>query len=160
MLIEKKKKEEQLYIAVEEGKTEEVRELISSHRVDVNCQPENKNFYLDATPLIIAACKGQIEMVQILLDSGADINRASRLGSTPLWHSAGRGHEDVVKTLIDRGADLNKADKYGWTPLHNAVMCQRNKIIKLLIDRGADPDRKDSKGRTPQKLAELGIIYV
>ena len=58
-------------------------------------------------PLYLAAMKGHIEVVKLLLDKGADISVAHADGWTPLNAAATRGHLEVVKLLLDKGADYN-----------------------------------------------------
>ena len=56
------------------------------------------------TALCIAAYAGHLEVVQMLLKAGADLNQAKTDGCTPLHLATTRGHEDVVQTLIAAGA--------------------------------------------------------
>jgi ankyrin len=71
------------------------------------------------TPLHFAARDGQMEAVQALLDSGADVNQISATDAmSPLVQSIITGHYDVAQYLLDRGADPNLATKKeGLTPL-------------------------------------------
>ena len=155
IIIEEKKNGMKLGIAAHDGKTEEVRSLISSHNVDVNF--EYGKYY--STPLVEAAAKGHNEIVQILLDSGADIDKGDYCSRTPLWFSAWCGRCDVMETLLDGGADPNKADEYGRTPLQCVARNGRNDVtktkgIQLLIDRGAKPNKADAYGRYPLYYAK------
>ena len=52
------------------------------------------------------------DVVQLLLDRGADPNQADEGGETPLHYAARWGHKDVVQLLLERGADPNKANRY------------------------------------------------
>ncbi|KAH8756434.1 hypothetical protein BGZ57DRAFT_957852 [Hyaloscypha finlandica] len=67
------------------------------------------------TPLMEAAWNGQGEAVQMLLDSGANINAVDDHGMTTLIRAARCGHEKLVKALLSRGADAAVKDKMGWT---------------------------------------------
>ena len=67
----------------------------------------------------------------MLIQAGAEINKAEENGETPLYTAAERGHETVVRALNELGADINKAINNGATPLviaahfgHEA-MCRR-----------------------------------
>ncbi len=64
------------------------------------------------TPLWQAASNGHTDVVRLLAEKGADVDRADTgswlfLGRTPLWHSACNGHLDVVRLLVEKGADVN-----------------------------------------------------
>ena len=59
--------------------------------------------------LYLAARKGHIEVLKLLLDKGADISVANADGWTPLNAAASSGHLEVVKLLLDQGADISVA---------------------------------------------------
>ena len=103
--------------------------------------------------LSLAVNHGQLEMVRLLLDLGADVNERTMLEEleepteswgTPLWYAALAGRLDIVELLLDRGADPN-ANVYasGW-PLRNAN--KHEAVRQLLLARGAKP--------TPYMIAE------
>ena len=144
MLIEKKKNEEKLHSASEEGNAEEVRRLVHDHAVDVNFTMGKYR----RTPLIEAARKGHIEIVKILLDAGADIDRedAYKWMNTPLLWAVSYNHYEIVKFLLDAGAKVDKADRYGLTPLW---WVESKDVAKILLEHGADPNKADDDGRTP-----------
>ena len=129
-----------------DGSLSEVKIILSSFMVDVNCVFKRD---FRSTPLLMASKRGCEEVVQLLLDRGADPNKASEDGCTPLHRAAWRGDKDVVQLLLDGGADPNKADEHGWTPLHCAARHSRKDVVRLLLKRGADPNKKDEDGETP-----------
>lgn len=91
----------------------------------------------DSTPLANAARLGRQEIVQYLLEAGAD----PTLGgcSSVLGNACGHGHWEICSILLDAGADPNDRDSEGATNLELAVWIGRADILKLLIERGADP---------------------
>ena len=56
-------------------------------------------------------------MLRILVERGADTNKANNNWATPLYIASRKGHVDVVRILAERGADINKARDNGSTPL-------------------------------------------
>ena len=81
------------------------------------------------TPLALAAHFGHLEIMRLLIDRGADVNRVAthRIGVTPL-HAALFGRQvEAALLLVERGADVTLArggsgwKRAGWTPLHYAA---------------------------------------
>ncbi|KAL7930526.1 ankyrin repeat-containing domain protein [Trichoderma chlorosporum] len=95
-----------------------------------------------------AACRvGNVDMIVLLLDSGADINAVAGEGyGTALQAacaSAGRkGSEEVVRLLLERGADVNAGGGKLGTALQTACITERFdgqlEILRMLLDHGAD----------------------
>eukprot|EP00879_Flechtneria_rotunda_P027602 GHRR01029574.1.p1 GENE.GHRR01029574.1~~GHRR01029574.1.p1 ORF type:complete len:147 (+),score=39.12 GHRR01029574.1:229-669(+) len=76
---------------------------------------------LQCTPLHVAAEKGQLEMVQYLVDHQVDIDAADVAMVRPLHLAAINSHTAVLKLLMDRGANPTKQDSDGDVPLHWAA---------------------------------------
>ena len=95
------------------------------------------------TPLINAAWYGHTDVVKVLIDGGAEPDKADRYGETPLHKAAENGslgRTDVVQFLINSGANLDKANNNGKTPLHRAAEKDNLEVVHLLIEKGAKPD--------------------
>jgi ankyrin repeat protein len=61
-----------------------------------------------------------VEVVRVLLEQGADINKAKNDGYTPFVRSLQKGHEEVVRVLLEQGADIDKAeDEWGDSFVHS-----------------------------------------
>ena len=97
------------------------------------------------TPLGAAVEQGR-EMVELLLEHGADPNIQDVGGSTPLHRAK---TVEMAALLLDRGADPNIANFSGATPLHNASGAGNLDLIRFLLKRGADPAVRDAQQRTP-----------
>jgi ankyrin repeat protein len=102
------------------------------------------------TALAIAAGNGRLEIVEMLLAGGADVNRRERkYGVTPLiWASLG-GNPKVSEALIAKGADPKQRDqKSGVDPLLAAAARGRAGVVKVLLEHGANPKTADKEGKT------------
>jgi hypothetical protein len=117
-------KMQQLVEAIKQNNLDKVKELISTVNINETFKEwnESKKIEAERTPLQYAANAGHLEIVQLLLEFGADINKGRiDTGATPLYGASIRGHLEVVKLLIENGADINKSDNNGWTPLNSAT---------------------------------------
>jgi len=129
------------------------------------------------TLLHVAASEGNFTIVQLLLDSGADINHQEHNGWTSLHLAVLKSHLDVVKLLLARGANImlpTKGDS--WAPIHtasrltplikspkckgkkaNKKVVERNKhcyeVLDLLLQHCSDINVKTKSGLTPLDLA-------
>jgi ankyrin repeat protein len=109
------------------------------------------------------ACgEGSVEVVQSLLDEGADVNQRDGDHATALDVASANGELEVAKLLIKYGADVNCRDKIGWTPLHHVSRGEHHDIAELLLDNGADINAKQQDLWTPLHFVScngnLGIV--
>lgn len=103
----------------------------------------------DSTPLYDAARKGNLKIVNLLIQRGADVNAVCH-GETALLKVVALGDVKVARELIKKGAEVNVADEHlGNTPLHYAVRNNQQDMIALLLSRGADMYAQNFKGETP-----------
>jgi len=116
--------------------------------MDPNVTDEKGN-----TALIAAAKEGHQEIVQLLLEKGADIEgRDSKFGGTPLIWAAIRGQTDTVKLLLEKGADINGVEeKNGMSGIILAAIKGNNQIIEVLLENGADVNSGDRRLTTAIK---------
>ena len=146
LLIQKENNEKKLLEASRKGNTKEVRRLISSFTIDVNCEEEQ--WYL-ATPLHFVSKNGKTDLVNLFLDRGADPNKADDRGMTSLHEAIEGGHTDGVQVLLNRWADPNNPNKHGDTPLHLAVRYIHKDVVIMLLKRGAHHYMINNNGETP-----------
>lgn len=113
-----------------------------------------------ATPFLRAAQSGDVTVMKLLLDHGANPKIATSNGDTALMVAAGIGWVDgvtfewseadnlaAVKMCLDLGIDPNVADGDGRTALHGAAHKGRNEVINLLVEHGAKLDARDKGSR-------------
>ena len=109
------------------------------------------------TPLIQACRGGFVKIVRLLIEKGADVDKADTtdegLGETPLDIACWWGHLDIARLLIENGADINKGDLYDRTPLFAACNNGRLDIVRLLVEKGADINKATRAGATPLAIA-------
>jgi ankyrin repeat protein len=89
------------------------------------------------TPLTYAATYGHVEVVRVLLEGGANVDRANGYGRTALHVADGYGHLDVCHLLLDWGAKVVPLDGEQYTALHVAALLGHLSLVKLLVERGA-----------------------
>ncbi len=114
-----------------------------------------------ATPFLRAAQSGDVTLMKLLLEHGADPSITTVHGVTPLMVAAGIGWVEgvtyewsreqtyeAVELLLELGADVNAHDRLdGRTALMGAAHKGRPDIVQLLVDNGADLDARDIGSR-------------
>jgi hypothetical protein len=160
-----------LHKAAREGDADRVRKLLDAG-ADVNVKNANTG-RLQYTPLHWAAYYGHLEIAELLISRGADLDAEDPDYSTPLYLAAEQGHPKVVEFLISKGAEVNvKSSRWGYTPLHRAawgpVTLRKHfgageegtvseadlngnylEIVGMLLEKGAKVDVLDNDGKTP-----------
>jgi ankyrin repeat protein len=103
------------------------------------------------TPLRLAASCGQVDIVKLLIASGAAIDRVRQnsVSETALGCALDRGHVEVAKVLLEAGAAV---DKGFYTPLCIAARHGNEELVQLLIDSGADLNRGSGHGKEETPL--------
>ena len=139
------------YVAAANGRGFEGRTPVAT-RTD----PKTEEFASGwLTPLTLAAREGNVDVVRLLVEGGADVNTVAGDGKTALAIAIFNGNYDVASFLVDRKADVNKPDAQRFTPLFYAVD-RRNMetapnfpwmvtadpmpLIRKLLDAGANPN--------------------
>lgn len=158
--------------AAAEGYLEAVQLFLDA---DENENIEAPNQY-GSTPLILAAARGHVEVVRLLLKRGANIEARGARNRTALEWAEQNGHPDCValireqlaeplltavldgeveltERILGLGADKETQDSYGNTPLALAALKGRVEILQLLLGVDADTEAKNQAGNTPLALA-------
>ena len=105
------------------------------------------------TPLHLAALNSDIEIVQMLLDRGANIYAKNIHGNTPLHNALKSMEAKIIGMLLNHGANIDAANKSGMTPLHLAITHNSKEITTLLLSRGANVNAKGNNVRPSRRIA-------
>ena len=151
-LIENEKRQALRY-AIENNNVDLVRFLLEA---STNGEKMEVNYGWDdgETILMRAIARDKIDIVELLIKSGADVNYQNREGVTALMVAVSKGLYDRAEFLINAGADVNLKTSYwsrypGSTALLGAaIVGSGTKFIELLIANGADINAQDDKGMT------------
>jgi len=99
--------------------------------------------------LMIAASKGRMDILRLLIENGAALDLKNHQGGqTALIFAAHWGHVEVVRYLIAKGANLNMQMDDGWTALIDSISRGNLEVAKILIDSGANINVKSNTGWT------------
>ncbi len=140
--------EPNIFEAAATGRVDRVRQLIKQN-------PELIKAYSPDGWTALHLNFGNLEIVKVFLDSGADINAVSKnkLSATPLQGAAAMQNLELGRLLVQRGANVNCRGEEGGTPLHEVAGNGQIEFAKLLLDRGANVNAKDDGGKTPLTIA-------
>jgi hypothetical protein len=144
-----------MYFAARHGNVPAVRALLKSG-VDIDEEVLEGDF----TALQTAVAWQSPEVVKLLIDAGADVNKWDKLDvdvSMPALHlAAEKGNAMITMLLIKAGAEVNLADMEGKTPLWFAVAEHHMPIVSMLVLSGADVDIApfDDDDMSPMEMSE------
>ncbi|XP_063677555.1 transient receptor potential cation channel subfamily A member 1-like isoform X7 [Bolinopsis microptera] len=111
----------------------------------------NKTNDESMTPLHFAVEVGAEDVVNFLVDYGADVTLKRKNLDTPLHLAANHGFVEIARKLASKQSniDLDAKNLERMTPLHSAARMDREKMMHLLIERGANLEALDKDGSTP-----------
>ncbi|XP_013889961.1 death-associated protein kinase 1 [Austrofundulus limnaeus] len=122
--------------------------LGSLNSYDVN-QPNRHG----TPPLLIAAGCGNIQIIQVLMRKGAEIQANDKTGANAVYYAARHGHVDTLRFLQDNRCPLDVQDKSGETALHVAARYGNVDVVSYLCSIRANPDLPDREQETPLHCA-------
>jgi ankyrin repeat protein len=125
------------------------------------------------TAFIRAALNGDVTLMRLLLEHGADPNLATNEGATALMAAAGvnwvvaqtysrsdNEYLEAARLCLEKGADVNAVNTQGFTAMHGATNRGFDAMVKLLAEHGSKLEVKDKQGRTPMTFAEGVFLAV
>jgi ankyrin repeat protein len=126
-----------------------------------------------ATPFLRAAQSGDVTLMKLLLERGADPRIATAHGVTALEVASGIGWVEgitfqwspeqsleAVRMCLNAGIDVNIADDEGRTALHGAAHKGRTDVIQFLEDHGANLEAHDKGSRDTFAGAMKGMTWI
>ena len=132
-----------LHAAISEGNKDKVEELLTPD-IDVNF------FYNQESALQIAVCKGFVDICEILIECGADIDQCNVEDNSLLNMATWRGHFDIALLLVKKGCELNQTNVHGSTALSSAIYKGHADIAAMLIKQeNCGIDKPNQRGQTP-----------
>jgi len=114
------------------------------------------------TPLVLACFSGNLEIIKLLVESGADPFVTFPTSRNLLWVVLGGGggpsQIECMEYLIDQGVDPNGKDREGRTALHRASMSGYSDALKTLIAKGGNVNVQNREGETPLHYACSSVM--
>jgi len=98
------------------------------------------------TSLSLASSVGHVKVVNILMDSRADLELKCNLGNTALHMAARAGHTSVVRALLVHRAALESKNAEGWTPLIWGSMNGHEEVVAALLNAKSQVQAIDAQG--------------
>ena len=137
-----------IHHAVMGGKIRNILRLIE---LGANVLKEDK-FNRRSLVHLAAEC-GHTDVVRLIVEHGADANKASYYGITPIIVASQNGHLETIQVLQKNGCNLHKGDDEGYLPLHYAAEGDHTDVVKFIIHNGGKVEAKTEKGKTVLHLA-------
>ncbi|XP_066511960.1 death-associated protein kinase 1-like isoform X2 [Hoplias malabaricus] len=104
-------------------------------------------------PLLIAAGCGNVQIIDVLMKKGADIQALDKSGANAIYYASRHGHMETLKFLHEKKCPLDIQDKSGETALHVAARYGNVDVVLYLCSIHANPDLTDREQETPLHCA-------
>jgi uncharacterized protein len=150
-----------LHDAVRLGKAELVRDLVKrgAKLEAVSARPQGPGSFFrigELTPFLVAAETGNVRMMKLLAELGANPKARNSEGVGAVTLVTGSRRLEALQYLVDTlGLSVNEPRVGGGSPLHTAIRFGDLPIVKYLAAKGADLTVKDRNGRTPPEAVNF-----
>jgi ankyrin repeat protein/predicted DNA-binding protein (UPF0251 family) len=146
----------QFFIALKTGDADTMAQLLKKDATLADTKADSDVIHINrgTTPIDWAASVGDEAVIELLLQHGVDINKATSY-DTPLHCAVMAGQHQTTRFLLSRKANVNASGGCDHTPLHRAVMRDDQEMVELLLKAGAQADATDFKGQTAADWAAL-----
>ncbi|KAL7836570.1 hypothetical protein AOLI_G00278540 [Acnodon oligacanthus] len=104
-------------------------------------------------PLLIAAGCGNVQIIDVLMRKGAEIQALDKSGANAIYYASRHGHVETLKFLHEKKCPLDTQDKSGETALHVAARYGNVDVVQYLCSIHANPDLTDREHETPLHCA-------
>jgi ankyrin repeat protein len=141
-----------MHIAARNGHKDVVCQLMSQERLDARG-------FREKTALYSAAQRGYMDLVQMLLDHGADANIADSSGFRPISVCLEEGHEDIALLLLERGVEVDFEGPGDENPLHVAARTGSEIVVKALLEAGCNARGLTATQETPLLIALSSVRH-
>ncbi|HSS21777.1 MAG TPA: ankyrin repeat domain-containing protein [Pyrinomonadaceae bacterium] len=128
--------------------------------ISAGVNPNAKDAETGASALILAATKDELEVVQVLLHGGADVNLKDNFGYTATLRALQYDHDEIAELLVEQpGLDVNAQAQRAPTVLMSYAWRGREDLVKKLLSLGANPNLTDPGGDTAlHGAAQVGSV--
>lgn len=133
-------------VQMENGNISRAKEWLASG------MPANFQGSRIGTGLHIGAWEGNIELMELFLSYGGNVNKLNDVGETPATIAAWKGQTKALEWLISKGAKVNTPHKT-WSPLHYAVFAGHAEMTDYLINKGANINALSTNGSSVLMMA-------
>uniref|UniRef100_A0A8C8FXX2 Ankyrin 1, erythrocytic a n=1 Tax=Oncorhynchus tshawytscha TaxID=74940 RepID=A0A8C8FXX2_ONCTS len=143
-----------LHIAARNDDTRTAAVLLQNDpNADVLSKVGTHRVFNGITPLHIASRRGNVIMVRLLLDRGAQIDAKTKDELTPLHCAARNGHVRIIEILLDQGAPIQAKTKNGLSPIHMSAQGDHMDCVRQLMQYNAAIDDITLDHLTPLHVA-------
>ena len=115
-----------IFDAIKNGNISDVKSITKNNRLSLKERDINLN-----SPLHIALENQNPEIINYLLDQGADVNHENAWSESPLYSSIRMNNIKIIKIIIKNGGNVNVKNNHGESPLHIAVRIGNIEIIEI-----------------------------